>query len=219
MTNVDKTHTQVLDNCATLGPQSSEVDLKKLMQLLALPMSYCESVLLVLQQGRWRKAEDPVRYIRAAARRELRTLERGRRSGVFVGCISELKLPRNKDGIQMRHDDAIDCLNTGSLGDDWEMPFAQQRVAPKFLVAGSPHEDAHRKVDYSRLMDEVASIAGLSKVRRDVIERVLVWQSVGLTRQQILSFPDAVGRKQLQAAMTWIQRNRLLLKKVLSGRQ
>jgi hypothetical protein len=85
-------------------------------------------------------------------------------------------------------------------------------------VADSPHEDAHRKVDYSRLKDEVASTAGLSKVRRDVIERVLIRQSIGLTRQKILSFPDAAGRKQLQAALKWIQRNKPLLKKVLSRR-
>jgi hypothetical protein len=137
MTNVDKTHTQV------------EVDLKKLMQLLALPMSYCESVLLVLQQGRWRNAEVPVRYIRAAARREHRKLERGRGSGALVGCISELKLPRNKDGIQMSHDDAIDCLNTGSLEDDWEMPFAKQRVAPN----SSGRLSARRRAPQGRLFE------------------------------------------------------------------
>jgi hypothetical protein len=218
MTDVDKAHTQVLDTCATLGLQSSEEDLEKLMQLLALPISYWESVLLVLRQGRWRKAEDPVRYIRAAARRAHRKLERGRRSGALVGCVSELKLPRNKDGTQMNYDDAIDRLNTGSLEDEWEIQFAKQGVQPKFLVADSPHEDAHLKVDYSKLMDEVASIAGLNKGRREVIERVLIWQSMGLTRQQILSGPDAVVRTQLQGAVKWIQRNRLLLKKVLSGR-
>jgi hypothetical protein len=220
MTNVDKTHTQVLDRCAALGLQSSEEDFKELMQRLALPISYWESVLLVLQQGRWRNtAEDPVRYIRAAARREHRKLEQGRRSGALVGCISELKLPRNKEGTPMSYDDAIDRLNTGSLEDECEMQFAKQRVHPKFLVADSPYEDAHREVDYSKLMDEVASIAGLSKVRRDAIERVLFWQSkCHMTRQQILSYPDAVVRKQLQAALKWVQRNKPLLKKVLSGR-
>jgi hypothetical protein len=218
MTNFDKTHIQVLDNCATLGLQSSEEDLKKLMQLLMLPISYWESALLVLQQGRWRNTADPVRYINAAARREHRKIERGRRSGALVGCISELKLPSNKDGMQMSHDDAIDRLNSGSLEDDWEIQFAKQRVQPKFLVADSPHEDAHRNVDYSALMDEVTLIAGLSKGRRDVIERVFVWLSMGLTRQQILRGAGAGMRNQLQAAFKWIQRNKPLLKKVLSGR-
>jgi hypothetical protein len=220
MTNVDKTHTQVLHNCAALGLQSSEEDFKELMRLLALPISYWESVLLVLQQGRWRgTAEDPVRYIRAAARREHRKLEQGRRSGALVGCISELKLPRNMDGTQVSYDDAIDRLNSGSLDDECEIQFAKRRVHPKFLVADSSYEDAHSEVNYSKLMDEVASIVGLSKVRRDAIERVLVWQSrCHITRQNILSYPDPVVRKQLQAALKWIQRNKPLLKKVLSGR-
>jgi hypothetical protein len=201
MTDVDKAHAQVLDTCATVGLESGEENMKELMELLALPMSYWESVLLVLQQGRWRNAEDPVRYIRAAARRAHRTLERGRGSGALVGCVSELKLPRNKDGTQMNNGDAIDRLNADSLRDDWEMPFADRRVDPRFLVADSPHEDVQCGVNYSKLMAEVASIAGLSKERRDVIEKVLVWQSTGhITRKRMSSYPDAVVRNQLQGA-------------------
>jgi hypothetical protein len=220
MCNVNKTYTQVLYNCAALGLQSSEEDFKQLMQLLALPMSHWEGVLLILQQGRWRNiAEDPVRYIRVAACREHRRLERGKRYGALVGCISELKLPRNKDGSQMNYNDAIDRMNTGSLEGEWETQFAKQRVHPKFLIRDSPYEDAHYTVDYSKLMDEVASITGLSKVRRDAIEKVLDLKSIcHISREQILSYsPDPAVRKQLQAALKWMLRNHALLKKVLSG--
>jgi hypothetical protein len=206
MTNVDKTRLQVLDKYTALGLQSSEEDVKELMRLVALPISYWDSVLLVLQQGRWRNTEDPVRYIQVAARREHVKLERGRRPGALVGCISELKLPRNKDSDQMSHDDVIDLVNTGSLEGDWETQFAKERVNRKFLVADSPYPDAQCKVDYSKVMDEVAAVAGLDKVHRDAIEQVLVWQSISdVSREQILSHPDVAVRKQLQAAGKWIQ--------------
>jgi hypothetical protein len=220
MCNVNKIYPQVLDNCSALGLQSSDEDLKELMRLIALPMSYCESVLLVLAQGRWRNiAEGPVHYIRVAARREYRRLERGKRCSAFVGCISELKLPPNKDGSQMNYNDAIDRLNTGSLEGEWETQFAKERVHPKFLIRDSPHEDAHCTVDYSKLMDEVAAITGLSKVRRDAIEKVLEWKSMcHIRRDQILNYsPDPGVRKQLQAALKWLLRNKELLKRVLSG--
>ena len=160
MKNLDKSYPPVFDNCAALGFQSSNEDLKELMRLLALPMSHYESALFILQQGRWRViADNPIRYVRAAARRKHRTIERAKSSPALVGCISELIIPRNKDGTQMSYDDTIDLVNAEPLEGDWEDDYAKQRLKPEFLIAESQSQDAHYKVDYSKLMDRVASLA------------------------------------------------------------
>jgi hypothetical protein len=126
MKNLDKTYFQVFDTCATLGLQSSGEDLKELMRLLALPMSFYESALFILQQGRWRDiADNPISYVRTAARRKHRTIERARSSRALVGCISELRIPRNRDGTQMSYDDTINSVNAEPLEGDWEDDYAK----------------------------------------------------------------------------------------------
>ena len=97
--------------------------------------------------------------------------------------------------------------------------YAMCRVQPKFLIADSAHEDAECTVDYSKLMDEVARRAGLSKARRDWIEKVLVLRATAqISRAQILSYPDVEARKPLQAAWKWRDRHNDLMSNVLSGK-
>jgi hypothetical protein len=74
----------------------------------------------------------------------------------------------------MSYDDTIDFVNAEPLEGDWEDDYAKQRPKPEFLIPDSQCPDAHHKVDYSKLMDHVASVAG-SKQRRDAIEKVLVF--------------------------------------------
>jgi hypothetical protein len=211
------TNLEVLENRVGLPLEDHEEDWKELMQRLELPLSHLESVQRVLEQLRWRKAIDPVPYLRTAARREHRKLERGSRSKPPVIRFSDLRLPLNKDGTPLNRDEAIDRLNTAPLEGEWETPYAKQRVRQKFLIADSPHDDAQYTINYTKLMDEVATVTGLSKTRRDYIEKVLELQSVcHITREQILSYPVEAERKRLQAALKWIQRNRSLLAKILS---
>lgn len=213
------TSLEVLENCAGLALHGHEEDWKELMKCLELPWSYLESAEKVLDQGRWRKAIDPVRYLRTSVRREHRKLERGSRSGPPVVRISDLRLPRNKDGTPMNRDGALDLLNTASLEGEWETSYAKERVHPRFLIADSPHDDAEYIVDYAKLMDEVAPVAGLSRTRRDAIENVLEMMAVAhISREQILSYPIVAERKRFQAALKWIQRHKALLAKVLSRR-
>jgi hypothetical protein len=137
----------------------------------------------------------------------------------LAGCISEMKLPRNKDDTPIEHDEAIDLLNTKPLEGQWDTSYAKQRVQRKFLIADSPHQDAEYTIDYSKLMDEVALIAGLSTPRRKAIQKVLVLRSIlHLSREQLSSYAGEGERKRLLAALKWIERNKLLLAKVLSGR-
>ena len=216
----DRTHFQVLENYAALPLQGHEEDWKQLMQLLGLRVDHLGAVHSVLGRGRWRNANDPVGYIRSAVQREHRKLERPKRPRALAGCISEMKLPSNQDGTPMEHDEAVDLLNAVPLEGQWDTSYAKQRVQRKFLIADSPHHDAEYTIDYSKLMDEVALIAGLSTPRRNAIEKVLVLRStVHLSREQLSSYPDEGERKRLLAALKWIERNKPLLAKVLSGRQ
>jgi hypothetical protein len=219
MFNLNATHVRVLEDFAALPESAHKDDWKPLLQLLSLPVGHLESVQAVLRQGRWREANDPVGYIRSAARRENRKLDRPRRPRALVGCISELKLPRNEDGTFMDHDEAIDLLQT--VPQDWGCltPFAKQRVHRRFLIADSPYEDAEYSIDYSKVMDEVTPIAGLSNTRRDAIQKVLELRATAhISREQILSYPVEGARKRLQAAMKWVERNMALLAKVMSSR-
>jgi hypothetical protein len=218
MINYDETHFQVLENYAALRVEGHEEDWKQLMPLFDLQVGYIASVQLVLAQGTWRNADDPVRYIRSAARREQRNLDRPPWSrGVY--SIAQLNLPCNEDGSLIEHDEIIDLLNRMSMDSDSIEQYANGRVQPKFLIPDSPHEDAECTVDYSKLMDEVAPLAGLSKPRRDWIEKVLVLRAtVHISLAKILSCPDVEARKPLQAAWKWLDRNNALLAKVLSGR-
>jgi hypothetical protein len=209
---MNKNGLQVLENCATPHLQDRGEDWIELMELLELPFDVWYSVWLVLQQGRWRKADDPLRYIRKAARRKYRKVEGPERSKDLVGCISELKLPLDDDGMPMNYNDAIDRLYTAPL--EWESDecYALQRVHPRFLIPDSRHDDAQCTVDFSKVMDEVALVAGLSKKQQDAIEDVLGILSIAhISREQILSYPEEGERKEYQAALKWLQRNRLLL--------
>jgi hypothetical protein len=217
MMNHDKKHFQVLEYYAALPVEGHEEDWKQLMPLFQLQVGHIASVQLVLAKGTWRKANDPVSYIRSAAWKEQRKLDGPRRPPKLVGCISELNLPCSEDGIFMEHDEAIDFLYKEPTSWESLVPYAKQRVHAKFLIPDSTDEDAEYTIDYSKLMDEVASLAGLSKPRRDAIEKVLVWLATAhITREQILSYPIVGARKQLQAALRWVNQNKALLSKVLS---
>jgi hypothetical protein len=171
-----------------------------------------------LRQGNWRTANNALRYIRTAARREHRKLDNPKRPPELAGCISEMKLPCNQDGTPMEHDEAIDLLNTAPLEGDWDEDYAKQRVHPRFLIADSPYEDATHMIDYSKVMDEVALIAGPDKRRRESIEKVLcLLATAHFSRKQLLSCADEEGRKRLQAGLKWVDRNTALLAKVMSG--
>ena len=88
MKNLDKTYLQVFNNCAALGPQSSDEDLKELMRLLALPMPFYESALFILQQGRWRDiADNPISYVRAATRRKHHMIEHPNRHARLLAAF------------------------------------------------------------------------------------------------------------------------------------
>ena len=216
--NHDPRHVEVLECYTELPVQGHEEDWKQLMQILELQLGHLESVQTVLRQGSWRTANDPLRYIRTAARREHRKIDNPKRPRALAGCISEMRLPCNRDGTPMEHDDAIDLLNTVVVEGDWDTDYAKERVHPRFLIADSHYEDATHTIDYSKVMDEVALIAGLDKRRRESIEKVLcLLQTAHFKREQLLSCSDEEWRKRLQAGLKWVDRNTALLAKVMSG--
>jgi hypothetical protein len=217
MLSDDLKHFQVLENFAALPVEGHEEEWKQLMALFSLQVGYIASVQLILNNGTWRKARDPLPYIRSAALREQRKLDRPRQPRGRERCISEQKL-RNDDGTFIGHGEAIDLLSKVPMDSESAERYAMCRVHPKFLIPDSVQEDAECTVDYSKLMDEVARRAGLSKARRDWMEKVLVLRATaGISREQILSYPEVAARKPLQAAWKWLDRNNELLLKVLSG--
>jgi hypothetical protein len=146
-------------------------------------------------------------------------LDRPRQSDGRERCIAELKLPCDEDGSFMEHDGVIDLMNTVPMDSESIERYAICRVQPKFLIPDSAHEDVECTVDYSKLMDEVAPLAGLSEPRRDWIKKLLVLRATThLSRARILSYPDVGARKPLQAAWKWLERNKELVSNVLSGR-
>jgi hypothetical protein len=218
MVNHETRHVRLLEKCASLPLQGHDDEWEELMRVLRFPLNYWTTVKEVLDQGRWRHATDPVRYIRAAASREWRKREEVKRSGPYRGCISELLFRRKEDGRLMKHDEVIEYW-IARARDDRETPYMELRVRPELLIAESEDYDAVRTVDYSKLMDRVAAEAGLSRSQRNTIELVLQWRAYfNLTREQILNQPDARLRKRLQAAWRWISRNKALLASVLSGK-
>jgi hypothetical protein len=215
--DIDSSILECIEKCTCL-PAASSDDWQALLQLLKLPLDYLGSVYLVISQGRWREANDPVRYIRAAARQDDHSLERPKRSEVRVKCIADLKLPRDADGTLMTHDEALDRLNIAPSSGEWDTCFAQERVHRKFLLADSREEDAFYTVEWEDVMDVVQSIAGLNKTRRDTLEKVLIWRSMMIiSREQLLTYPQEAERKKLGAAWKWIDRNPALLTRVLSS--
>jgi hypothetical protein len=218
MMDDDGTHLQVLNNFAALPVEGHEEEWKRLMALLNLRLGDIASVQLVLAKGTWRNANDPASYIRCAIHRIERKLRRPKGREL---CIAELKLSPNDDddGSFVEHDEAIDLLNDKTPMDSASTErYAMCRVQPKFLIPDSAHEDAECTVDYSKVMDEVARRAGLSKARRDWMEKVLVLRATApISREQILSHPEVGSRKPLQAAWKWLDRNNELVSKVLSG--
>jgi hypothetical protein len=214
----DHEYRELLESCAAHPLEGPAEKWQELFQVLALPLRYVEFVPLVLHQGRWRKAIDPVRYVRAAVRREHCKQERRKSSGPFPLSISELSLPRDEDGVPMCHDGAIEYLTSRSLEDTWETPYVEQRVRREFRGGERWDEDAQHTLNYSKLMDEVTVLAGLTKAQRDAIEEVLRLRgSSGLSRAQILATSPAERRRR-QAAWKWIERNKALLAKLLSNR-
>jgi hypothetical protein len=210
---------ELFENCAALPLDGSADTWQELIQVLRLPWSHLESVQLVLAQGSWRNAIDPVLYVRAAARREHRRLERPKGARPFPLSISELKMPRDEDGPTMGHDDAIEYLTSRSLEDTSETPYVQQRVRREFRGGERWDQDGEHTLNYSKLADEVAAEAGLTKVQRDATEEVLRLRgSLGLSREQILACAPPARRRLLQAAWKWIERNNALLAKLLSKR-
>lgn len=215
--NHDPRHVEVLERYTELPVQGHEEDWKQLMQMLELQLGHWESVQTVLRQGSWRTANDPLRYIRTASLRENRKIDNPKRPRALAGCISEMKLPCNRDGSPMEHDEAIDLLNTVIVEGDPYTDYAKARVHPRFLIADSHYEDATHTIDYSKVMDEVALIASLNKRRRESIEKVLcLLQVAHFTRNQLLGCADEEWRKRLQAGLKWIDRNTKLLAKVMS---
>ena len=96
----------------------------------------------------------------------------------------------------MDHAAAIDLLRTEPTDSESTERYVVCRVQPKFLVLDSPHEDAECTVNYSKLMNEVASRARLSKPRRDCMEKVLILRATAdISRAEILNYPDAAARK------------------------
>jgi hypothetical protein len=172
---------------------------------------------LVLAQGSWRTAIDPVLYVRAAARREHRKQERPKGAGPFPLSISELKLPRDDDGKSMGHGDAIEYLASRSLEDTWETSYVEQRVRREFRGGERWDQDGEHTLNYSKLADKVAAEAGLTEAQRDAIEEVLrVRGTQALSREQMLACTLPARRKRLQAAWKWIERNKALFAKLLS---
>ena len=80
----------------------------------------------------------------------------------------------------MSYDDTIDFVNAEPLEGDWEDDYAKQRLKPEFLTPDSQFQDARYKVNFPKLMDHVALKAGLSKPRRDAIEKVLLLSRFGI---------------------------------------
>jgi len=208
---ISDTNTQLIDSCAT-NPDTG--DWLELLHILQFPPDYLTAVQMVVGRAQWRKAIDPVRYIRSAARRQHLRLEH--RTGEQIKNISELKLPRNEDE-PMTHDDAIDLVNTAPTGGDWDDCFAHDRVQRKYLVRESAWDDINYTVDFRKVMDDVATIAGLKQSQRDAIERVLSGRSTAqISREQILGKDEGKNRKADQAAWKWITRNASLLKRVMA---
>lgn len=207
-------HRELFENCATRPLEVPEEKWEELFKILALPPSCQEFVLWILHKGGWRKEVDPVQYVRAAVRKEQREQER-RRASKFPIPFSAFNLPRNEDGTTMGRDEAIDYLNPRSLEDSWETPYVELRVRREFRGGEQWDEDGQYTVNFSKVMDEVAELAGLSKVQRDAIEVVLHSRGrLGLSRNAIMACPPA-ERRLRQAAWKWIERNKALLAKVL----
>jgi hypothetical protein len=218
MMNDDRSHFQVLNDYAALPVEGHEEEWKQLMPLFNLRVGFIASVQLIVASGTWRNARDPVFYIRSTALRGERKVDRLRQPRGRERCVAELKLPPNDDGAAMEHDVVIDLINEIPMNSESTEQYAKCRVRPKFLIPDSIHEDAECTVDYSKLMDEVARRAGLSKARRDWIEKVLFLRATApITRAHILSYPEVGARKPLQAAWKWLDRNNELVSKVLSG--
>jgi hypothetical protein len=214
----DRMHFQVLDNFSALSGEGHDEEWKQLMALLNLPEDYLASVKLIWANGSWRNANDPVLYIRSAARSQYRDLNRLQRPLGRERCIAKLKLRRHEGDAFMEHDDLIDKLNKVPMDSESIEQYAMRKVQRKFLIADSPHEDAECAIDYSKLMDEVASGIGLSKTRRAWMVKVLVLRATAdVSRAQMLSYPDVAARKHLQAAWRWLDRHKNLVAKVLSG--
>ena len=218
MMDDDGTNLQVLNNFAALPVEGHEEEWIHLIALLGLQLGDIASVQLVLAKDKWRNANNPASYIRSATHRIERKLRRPKGREL---CIADLKLSRNDDddGSFMEHDETIDLLNDKTPM-DWALTerYTMRRVQPKFLIPDSAHEDAECTVDYSKVMDEVARRAGLSKARRVWMEKVLVLRATApITREQILSYPEVGARKPLQAAWKWLDRNNELVSKVLCG--
>ena len=214
----DRMHFQVLDNFAALSGEGHEEEWKQVIALLNLPEDHLASVKLIWANGSWRNANDPLRYIRSAARTHYRNLNRLQRPPKRERCIASLKLKRNKDVDFMEHDDLIDKLNKVPMESESIEQYAMRKVQRKFLIADSPHEDAQCTIDYSKLIDEVASSFGLSKTRQGWMVTVLVLRATAnVSRAKMLSYPDVAARKHLQAAWRWLDRHKGLVAKVLSG--
>jgi hypothetical protein len=215
--NNQQKYRELLERCAAPPSDRSAGKWRTLLQILALPLCDADLVLWILVQGNWRIAADPIRYIRTAVQREQRKQEQPPKS--FPLRISDLKLPRDEDGALMSHDDAIEFLASRSLEDSWETAYVEQRVRREFRGGERWDEDGEHTLNYSKLMDKVATEVGLTRVRRDVIEEVLCMRgSRGLTREQILACPPA-QRRQRQAAWRWIDRNYSLFARPLSNRR
>ena len=212
--NQQEKYGTLLERCATPPFAGSADKWRELLGTLGLPVCDAYLVLGILLQPGWRKAVDPIQYIRVAVRKEKSRQERAGR-GL---CISDLNLPRAEDGASMGHDDAIEYLTSRSFDDSWETPYVELKVRREFRGGDSWDEDAQYTLNYSKLMGKVALEPDLTRPQRDAIEEVLRLRGrSGLTREQIMACPPA-ERRRLQAAWRWIDRNKTLLAKLLSNR-
>jgi hypothetical protein len=208
---------QMLEGSSSLPFQGHDEEWQELMRVLRLPLDHWEAVKLVLDQGRWRTANDSVGYVRIAARREYRKLDGGKCSKPF--SISDLRVPRDQVGERIGHDETIEFLAAQAPRDDGETPYVNLRVCDELLIAESSDDDARHSINFAKLMNLVRAETGLAESQTAAITEVLCLRYyLDYSREKILNHPDPAGRKRRQTAYRWISQNRALLKRILSGR-
>lgn len=209
-------HRELFERCFAHPLDGPVEKWDELVQTLALPPDHLEFALMVLHCGRWRKAADPLGYVRAAARRE-RLKQELRQCSRNPQSISQMNLPCDEDDVPMGPEEALDYMKSRSAEDEWETPYVQQRVRRELRGGEAWDDDAEHTINYSAVADELALRAGLTKKKRDAIEAVLRMRGNGLSRERILDCPPA-ERKRRQNAWKWLDLNNPLVRSVLSGK-
>ena len=211
MDQMNETARVVFDAASEQAYKGHEQEWDAVMQLVGLPLNYQPAVAVALEQGRWRGAQAPIRYVKTVAKREARNLDlvEGHWSdateaplvGDLVEGAGELRGGEFEDATE----------NFAFHQDDNYGPYDNyfdSRLATKFLMDDCP--DVSNDIDW----DQIADLGGCDDDEREVLIR----RMSGATREGLLQHAATdQERRRLDSAWRRLTRKFPKIRESLAG--